>query len=86
MPVDPNARRGIGLSNVYTDLEVDQLLANAQAGIPIAGFSDLNPLAYQTPATATSGGEPIADIVPAIVGGIPVMVNGRRYLIALLPE
>lgn len=86
MPVDPDKPRGIGLSNVYTDIEVDQLISNAQAGIPVAGFSDLNPLAYKTPAAVQSGGENINAIVPPIVGGIPVVVNGRRYLIALIEE
>jgi hypothetical protein len=85
MPVDPKLRRGIGLGNIYTDLEVDQLIANAQAGIPVAGFSDLNPLTYQTPATTTVGGERLEEIVPNIVAGLPVMVNGRRYLLALMP-
>jgi hypothetical protein len=85
MPVDPNLRRGIGLGNIYTDLEVDALIANAQAGIPVAGFSDLNPLTYQTPATTTVGGENLADIVPNITAGIPVRVNGRNYLICLMP-
>jgi hypothetical protein len=92
MPVDPTKPRGIGLSNIYTDVEIDQMIANAQAGIPVAGFSDLNPLTYQTPATTQSNGQHIGlspdgmEIhQPDIVGGLPVVVNGRRYLIALIP-
>ncbi len=88
MPV-PQAdkwRRGIGLSNVYYDVEVDELLGNAAAGIPPIGFTDAAPLKYADPPTATSGGEPIAEIVPEIVAGVPIIVNGVRYLIPLMPE
>ena len=88
MPV-PQAdkwRRGIGLSNVYYDVEVDELLGNAAAGIPPVGFTDAAPLKHASPATTTSAGEPIAEIVPEIVAGIPILVNGVRYLIPLMPE
>lgn len=86
MPAEPHRARGIGHQNIYTADEVDALIANAAAGIPVAGFSDLNPLTYQTPATTTVGGENLAEIVPNIVAGIPVRVNGREYLICLMPK
>jgi len=86
VPEQNKWKRGIGLSNVYYDVEVDELLGNAAAGIPPVGFTDAVPLKHADAATTTSAGEPIAEIVPEIVAGIPVLVNGVRYLIPLMPE
>jgi hypothetical protein len=86
VPEQNKWKRGIGLSNVYYDVEVDELLGNAAAGIPPVGFTDSAPLKHADPATTTSAGEPISEIVPEIVAGIPILVNGVRYLIPLMPE
>lgn len=88
MPV-PQAdkwKRGIGLSNVYYDVEVDELIGNASAGIPPVGFTDAAPLKHADAPTTTSAGEPIAEIVPEIVAGVPIVVGGKRYLLPLMPE
>lgn len=80
-------QRGIGLNRVYTMEEVDAMLAGSSAGQPAGGFTDAAPLKYATPAvTADPDGTPLDEIVPNIVAGIPVIVNGKRYLIALMEE
>jgi hypothetical protein len=80
-------QRGIGLNRVYTMEEVDALLAGLLAGQPVGGFTNAAPLQYSTPAiTQDPEGTPLDEIVPNIVAGIPVVVNGKRYLIALMEE
>jgi hypothetical protein len=95
MPIPPENKfgRSIGQSNVYTADEVDALLADAAAGAPVGGFSDAAPLKYSTPEITNSGGQPIGItpdgqfvIRPEIVAGIPVIVGGKKYLIALIAE
>jgi hypothetical protein len=85
--------RGIGLNRIYTMEEIDAMIAGGLAGQPAGGFSDAAPLTYSTPATVSSGGQTIGlspdgttITRPPIVGGLPVMVNGKRYLIALIEE
>jgi hypothetical protein len=85
--------RGIGLNRVYTMEEIDAMLVNAANGGPAGGFTDATPIAYATPAITNSGGQPIGlspdgltITRPPIVGGLPVVVDGKRYLIALIEE
>ena len=85
--------RGIGQNRVYTTDEIDSMLADLASGAPAGGFSDAAPLRYSTPEITTSGGQPIGItpdgqfiITPEIVAGIPVVVNGKKYLIALIKE
>jgi hypothetical protein len=85
--------KGIGHNEMYTAEEVDALLAQVAAGGAAGGFSDAAPLTYSTPEATTSGGKPIGASPdglsinrPPIVAGIPVVVDGKRYQIALIAE
>jgi hypothetical protein len=76
----------VDLSPYYTATEVDALLAS----LPAAGLgSDATPPSFPDPATNLSNGVSLVNpdgsyTRPNIVGGIPVVVNGTKYLIALI--
>jgi len=84
--------RPLGQNLAYTRDEVDALLAAIASGAPAGGFTNAAPLSYSTPAiTAQSDGQVIGltpdglEIYqPRMVGGIPVKVNGKEYLIPLV--
>lgn len=96
MPVPEQSKwqRGIGLSNVYYDVEVDELIGNAAAGIPPAGFTDAAPIKYaDPPVQEQANGDPIglspdgsAFFQPLMVAAVPIVVAGKRYLIPLIEE
>ena len=85
--------RPLTVGGTYTAAEIDALLADIASGAPAGGFTDAAPLKYSTPETTASGGKPIGVAPdglsvnrPPIVAGIPVIVDGKKYLIALIAE
>lgn len=96
---DPNKQRFTtsveipkGLWGYYTDVEVDQLLADLPTGGGTTTFDNANPPVYASPAiTEQPNGLPIglsADGLevhqPYMVGGVPVKVNGVTFLLPLI--
>jgi hypothetical protein len=85
--------RPLTVGGTYTADEIDAMLAGIASGAPAGGFTDAAPLKYSTPETTASGGKPIGVSAdgqsvnrPPIVAGIPVIVDGKKYLIALIAE
>ena len=58
----------------------------ADQGGAIATFTEDRPITFEGSPIQESEGEPLADIVPAIVAAIPVVVGGKRYLLPLIEE
>jgi hypothetical protein len=96
---DPNKQRLTtsfevpkGIWGYYTDVEVDQLLADLPTGSVSTTFDNTNPPVYASPAiTEQPNGLPIglsADGLevhqPYMVGGVPVKVNGVTFLLPLI--
>lgn len=75
-----------------TQAEVDQAVADALAALPPVVFTDDKPVTVQSPlATQTSAGEQIGlnsdgtlYSVPDFVGAMPVVIDGKKYLIPLM--
>ena len=56
------------------------------AAVAADAFTAAEPITYADAPVATAGGSALAEIIPSIVAGIPVIVNGRRYLLPLIEE